>query len=53
MAECHISVPKPFLSGDVKDWFQLLEICGKGNGWDAAVNLKKLPMLLEGEALAV
>ena len=53
MAERHISVPKPFSSGDVKDWFQRFDICGRANGWDAATNAKKLPTLLEGEALAV
>ena len=53
MAERHISVPKPFSSGDVEDWFQRFEICGRANGWDAATNAKKLPTLLEGEALAV
>ena len=53
MAERHVSLPKPFSSGDIKEWFQRFEICARANGWDAAVNSKKLPTLLEGEALAV
>jgi len=53
MAERHISLPSPFSSGDVKDWFQRFEICLQANGWEAAVKAKKLPMLLEGEALTV
>lgn len=53
MAERHISVPKPFSSGDVEDWFQRFEICARANGWNAAANANKLPTLLEGEALAV
>jgi len=53
MAERHVSLPKPFSSGDVKEWFQRFEICVRANGWDAAANAKKLPTLLEREALAV
>ena len=53
MAERHISLPKPFSSGDVEDWFQCFDICARANGWDAATNAKKLPTLLEGETLAV
>ena len=53
MAECHISLPKPLSSGDVKDWFQRFEICARANGWEVAMKVKKLPTLLEGEALAV
>ena len=53
MAESHVSLPKPFASGDVKDWLQRFAICARANGWDAAKQAKKLPTLLEGEALAV
>ena len=53
MAERHVSLPKPFSSGDIKEWFQRFEICARANGWDAAVNSKKLPTLLKGDALAV
>ena len=53
MAEHHVSLPRPFSSGDVKDWFQWFDICARANRWDAATKAKKLPMLLEGEALAV
>ena len=53
MAECHISLPKPFSGGDVKDWFQRFEICARANGWEAATKVTRLPTLLEGEALAI
>ena len=53
MAEGHISLPKPFASSDVKEWLQRFEICSRANGWDATKWAKKLPTLLEGEALAV
>ena len=53
MAERHISLAKPFSSGDVKDWFQCFEICTRANGWEAATKAKKLPTLLEREALAI
>ena len=53
MADRHISLPKPFSSGDVKDWFQRYEICAKANGWNAAAKATRLPTLLEGEALAI
>ena len=53
MAERHISVPKPFASGDANEWFKRYEICCKANGWNEATKAHKLPTLLEGEALAV
>ena len=53
MAERHVSLPKPFSSGDVKDWFQRFEICARANGWDAATKATRLLTLLEGEALAI
>ena len=49
----HISVPKPFASGDVSEWCQRFEICSKANDWDNATMALKLPTLLEGEALSV
>ena len=53
MAGRHISLPQPFASGDVEDWFQRFDICARANGWDEEAKAKKLPTLLEGEALAV
>ena len=53
MAERHISLPKLFSGGDVKDWFQRFEICARANGWEAATKATRLPTLLEGEALAI
>ena len=53
MAERHISLPKPFSSGDVKEWFQRFEICARANGWETGTKAKKLPTILEGEVLAV
>ena len=53
MADCHFSLPKPFSSGDVKDWFQRYEICTKTNGRNTAVKATILPTLLEGEVLAI
>ena len=53
MAERHISIPKPFSTGDVTEWFQRFEICCAANTWSDEVKAVKLPMLLEGEALAV
>ena len=53
MAERHISIPKPFSTGDVTEWFQRFEICCAANSWNDEVKAVKLPTLLEGEALAV
>ena len=53
MAERHISLPKPFSSGDAGEWFKRYDLCCKANGWDEAKQAVKLPTLLEGEALAV
>ena len=52
MAATHVSIPKSFSGGDVREWFQKFEICSEANGWDGAKKAKKLPTLLEGEALA-
>ena len=49
----HISLPRPFTSGDVNEWCQRFEICSKANDWNDATMALKLPTLLEGEALAV
>ena len=53
MAERHISLLKPFSSGDAKDWFQRFEICSAANGWKVKDQAIKLPTLLEGKALAI
>ena len=37
----------------MNDWFQCFDICSKANGWNNATKALKLPILLEGEALAV
>ena len=52
MTERHISLPKPFSSGNASEWFQRFEICSKANAWNNATKAVKLPTLLEGEALA-
>ena len=53
MAERCVSLPRPFSCGDVKDWFQQFDIYVRANGWDVETKAKKLPTLLEGEALVV
>ena len=49
----HISVQKPFSSGDVSEWLRRFEIRSKANKWNEETQALKLPTLLEGEALAV
>ena len=49
----HVSLPKPFSTGDAVEWFQRYEICSRANSWDNDKKVLKLPTLLEGEALAV
>ena len=48
----HISLPSPFSEGNPVEWFQRFEICCSANEWNDATKAKKLPTLLEGEALA-
>ena len=48
----HVSITKPFASGDAEEWFKHFEICCMANMWDNKVKALKLPTLLEGEALA-
>ena len=45
----HTSLPKPFASGNVREWLTRFDICGDANGWDEKVRAVKLPTLLEGE----
>ena len=49
----HISLPKPLAEGDPTNWFLKYEICCVANEWGDEMKAKKLPTLLEGEALAV
>ena len=49
----HISLPFPFSNGDPVEWFRRFEICCGANDWGAEMKAKKLPTLLEGEAIAV
>ena len=49
----HISLPRPFSEGEPTEWFQKYEICCDANEWEDAAKAKKLPTLLEGEALAI
>ena len=49
----HISVPKPLAEGDLTNWFLKYEICCVANEWGDELKAKKLPTLLEGEALAI
>lgn len=46
-------MPRQFSEGEPTEWFQKYEICCDANDWDDATKAKKLPTLLEGEALAI
>ena len=48
-----ISLPILFSEGDPVEWFQRFEICCCTNNWDDTVKAKKLPTLLDGEAIVV
>ena len=52
MANAHVSLPKPFASGNIHEWFVRFDICSDANKWDDDTKVLKLPTLLEGEALA-
>ena len=49
----HISLPAPFSDGDPVEWFRRFEICCRVNDWGNEMKTKKLPTLLEGEAISV
>ena len=51
-AGSHVSIPKPFSSGDVVEWFQRFDLYSDANNWEDEVKAVKMPTLLEGEALA-
>ena len=52
MANAHVSLPKPFASGNIHKWFVRFDVCSDANKWDDETKAVKLPTLLEGEALA-
>ena len=52
MANADISLPKPFASGNVHEWFVRFDICSDANRWNDDARAVKLPTLLEGEAVA-
>ena len=53
MASKHISLPSSFAAGDPTEWFMWFEIHCNANEWSDVLKARKLPTLLEGEALAV
>ena len=53
MASKHISLPSTFAEEDPTEWFQRFDICCRANEWDNDLKAKKLPTLLQGEALAI
>lgn len=53
MAERHVSISKPFSTGDITKWFQRFEIRCRANGCNDETKAVRLPTLLEGEALAM
>ena len=53
MASKHISLQSTFVEEDPTEWFQRFDICCRANEWDNDLKAKKLPTLLQGEALAI
>ena len=53
MASKHVSLLSAFSEGDLTEWFKRFDICSAANDWDDAMQAKKMPTFLEGEALAV
>ena len=52
MVEKHVALPRSFSGGrGFDEWIQKFEICAVANDWDEAKQAKKIPTLLEGEAL--
>ena len=47
----HISLARIISEGDPTEWFKHYEICCSANDWNGEMKAKKLPTLLEGEAL--
>ena len=47
----HVSLPRLFSEGDPTEWFKCYELCCSANDWSDKLKAKKLPTLLEGEAL--
>ena len=47
-ASNHVSLPKPFASGNISEWFTLFDICCDANEWDNDKRATKLLTILEG-----
>jgi hypothetical protein len=53
-SEKHIALPKCFSGdSDFDEWIVKFEICAAANTWNSQTQAKKLPTLLEGDALMV
>ena len=53
MVSKHISLSRQFSEGEPTDWFQKYDMCCDANEWEDKITAKKLPTLLEGEAIAI
>ena len=51
MEATHVSIPKLFSGGDVREWFLKFEICTEANSWNGGKKVKTLPTVLEGKFL--
>ena len=47
-AGSHVSIPKPFSSGDVVEWFQRFNLCSDANKWEDEVKAVKMPTRTTG-----
>ena len=52
MVDCHVTIPSSLNNGDnFEEWRSKFDLCAEGNSWNDATKAKKVPTLLEGEAL--
>ena len=53
MAIRHVGILTSFAEGGAADWFRCFNIYCRANEWDEIIKARKLPTILEGEALAI
>lgn len=48
-AKRHVSMPKSFADGDVREWLRRFNICSKADNWNTVTQALKLRQIRKGK----
>ena len=48
-----IALPAKFDDGDLTSWLEMFTVCATANRWNPEAQLRRLPTLLTGRAIAI